>query len=272
MLMLAGGQENAKAVYFPTNGGGNYDGVAGERALESFEELTGWKDVTLMHTYDPLVADTEEFWAPLEEANLVYFAGGLPYRSYDSYFGTGTQAALDRLLQRGGVFGGSSAGALMQPNVMLRGDSSNNNAIMLGDHVEGFALGEMENVVVDVHYLERNRGYDIIDAIDVYPDHVGFSIDEGTALVMEPGNDEAYVVGTGWVAVYDPTLWQETKFCADFRRMNGNARPLLANNGRYFFLRQRNNGRSDRYNIATREVVQSSDLMDTSMDDYSIEE
>ncbi len=41
MLMLAGGPDNAKAVYFPTNGGGNYDGAAGERALMEFEELTG---------------------------------------------------------------------------------------------------------------------------------------------------------------------------------------------------------------------------------------
>jgi hypothetical protein len=41
MLMLAGGPDSAKAVYFPTNGGGNYDGAAGERALMEFEELTG---------------------------------------------------------------------------------------------------------------------------------------------------------------------------------------------------------------------------------------
>lgn len=156
ILELAGGAEGARIVYFPTNGGGSYETPEQrEAALNSFLATSQWGDlpnpVVLMHTYDPEVANDPEFYAPLEDATGVFFAGGLPYRAYDSYFGTATQAALERVLDRGGVISGSSAGALMQSNLMCRGDRSNNNAIMLGVPSEGFGFGGMQNIVVDVH-------------------------------------------------------------------------------------------------------------------------
>ena len=132
ILELAGGPDEARIIFFPTNGGGSYSTPEErEQSLRSFVNTAGWADlpipVELMHTYDPEEADTEAFWAPLTTATGVFFAGGLPYRSYDAYFGTATHVALERVLSRGGVIGGSSAGALMQPNVMCRGDRSNDN-------------------------------------------------------------------------------------------------------------------------------------------------
>jgi cyanophycinase len=211
ILELAGGEEEARIVFFPTNGGGQYSTPAQrEASLNSFTSTAAWGElpipVVLMHTYDPEEADTEQFYAPLETATGVYFAGGLPFRAYDAYFGTGTQRALDAVLARGGVIGGSSAGALMQPNVMLRGDRSADNSIVVGEPSEGFAFGGMLNIAVDVHYLMRNRGFDIVEAIEADPDLLGLSVDENTAVVMR--GDEVEVVGTGWVGVYDNTLWQ----------------------------------------------------------------
>ena len=164
----------ARIVFFPTNGGGQYSTPEQrEQSLSSFVNTAGWADlpipVVLMHTYDPEEADTPEFWEPLTAATGVYFAGGLSFRSYDAYFGTGTQAALEGVIARGGVFGGSSAGALMQPNVMCRADRSSDNSIVLGEPSEGFAFGGMDNIVVDVHWLMRNRAYDLVEVINANP-------------------------------------------------------------------------------------------------------
>jgi cyanophycinase len=273
ILELAGGPDEARIVFFPTNGGGQYSTPEQrEQSLNSFVNTAGWADlpipVVLMHTYDPEEADTEEFWAPLTTATGVFFAGGLPYRAYDAYFGTGTQTALEGVLARGGVIGGSSAGALMQPNVMCRGDRSNDNSIVLGEPSEGFAFGGMQNIVVDVHWLMRNRGFDLVEVLNANPDLLGFSIDENTAIVMI--GDEVEVVGTGWVGVYDTTLWQDENFCGNFNLYAPRvARPLVPSQGKVFFLGgEIRNGGPDRYNVRTREVILNTEMLE----DWSIEE
>jgi hypothetical protein len=94
MLELAGGVDEARIVFFPTNGGGSYSTPEQrEASRSSFISTANWGDdrmthpVVLMHTYDPEEADTEAFWAPLTTATGVFFAGGLPYRAFDAYFG-----------------------------------------------------------------------------------------------------------------------------------------------------------------------------------------
>lgn len=270
-LELAGGDEDAKIVYFPTNGGGRYDTPAQQQqALGSFLNTACWQDlphpVVLMHTYDPVRADEDDFVAPLEDATGVYFAGGLPHRAYDAYFGSKTAAALEGVLARGGVVGGSSAGALMQSNVMLRGDRSNDNSIMLGDAQEGFGFGGMENIAVDVHYLARNRASDIVEVIAERPELLGFSIDENTALVMI--GDDVEVIGAGWVGVYDSTLWQNVSYCANFNLYAPRvARPLIPSQGTVFMLGAEVAGRQDRYNVKRREVARSKVVDDWSTED-----
>lgn len=269
ILELAGGQQEARIVFFPTNGGGSYSTPEErERSLSSFTSTAGWAElpnpVVLMHTYDPEEANDPDFWRPLTSATGVFFAGGLPFRSYDAYFGTETQKALEQVLQRGGVIGGSSAGALMQPNVMLRGDRTTDNSIVLGEPSQGFAFGGMQNIVVDVHYLMRNRGFDIVEVIDAQPDLLGLSVDENTAVVLQ--GDELEVVGTGWVGVYDNTLWQDTNYCGNFNLYAPRvARPLVPGRGRVYFLGgEIRSGPADRYNVRTREVVLQEGMQDWS--------
>ena len=71
--------------------------------------------VKVLHTRDRTEADTEDFVAPLKTARGVWFGGGRQWRLVDSYLNTRTQAELERVLERGGVIGGSSAGATIQP-------------------------------------------------------------------------------------------------------------------------------------------------------------
>jgi len=258
-LDLAGGVADAKILYFPTNGGRSYETPAErESALVSFEKNSGFTDlvhrVELIHTYSRDVANSPEFHAPIREATGVWFAGGLPYRSYDAYFGTETEVALDMFLQNDGVLGGSSAGALMQSNLMLRGDrNSGGNAKVLGDPFIGFGFGLMRNLAFDVHNIARNRAHDPIEIFDSYPEYLGIAVDEDTAFVLQ--GDEFTTVGSGLVEIFDPTLWQdfeEVPFCGDFRLQTGNGRLLIPNHGRSFFLEARKN---NIYNVKTREVI-----------------
>eukprot|EP00035_Acanthoeca_spectabilis_P004249 m.101211 g.101211 ORF g.101211 m.101211 type:complete len:155 (-) comp12504_c0_seq5:359-823(-) len=143
----------------------------------------------------------------------------------------------------------------MQSNVMLRGcrDCPRGNAQMLGDPWVGFGFGQMMNMVFDVHYMHRRRSFDIVEVFDPFPDHLGVAIDEDTALVFKGDIFEVVTGGDGWVAVYDPTLWQPegaTPYCADFRLSIGTGRVLIPNRGTFFMLEA-----GSKYNVNTREVV-----------------
>ncbi len=194
-LELAGGIE-APIVVIPTAGGAAEYGPDW-RGLGSFRAL-GAKNLTVLHTNDRKVADSEEFVRPIREARGVFFGGGRQWRLADSYLNTLTQTALFELLDRGGVIGGSSAGATIQGSYLARGDTSG-NTIMMGDHVEG--LGFLKNSAIDQHLLKRNRQFDLVEIILAHPQLLGIGIDEDTAIVVQ--GDQFEVLGQGYVAIYD---------------------------------------------------------------------
>ncbi len=109
-LQLAGGLQ-AEIVVIPTASGATDFGPGYQgRAFRSFAEH-GAQNLTLVHTYDPKEADTEAFAEPIQRATGVWFSGGRQWRLADAYLGTKTEKALWGVLERGGVIGGSSAGA-----------------------------------------------------------------------------------------------------------------------------------------------------------------
>src|SRR5262245_29245077 len=116
-IQLAGGPE-AKFVIVPTAGGNrNADGtlhVYTEETVIAPWLARGLKHVTMLHTADPKVADTEAFAQPLRDANAVWFDGGRQWNLVDSYANTLTEKEFHKVLERGGVIGGSSAGATIQ--------------------------------------------------------------------------------------------------------------------------------------------------------------
>lgn len=219
-IELAGGPA-APIVLIPTAGGAeSYDETnSGVRQFRA----AGATSVSVLHTYDRNVADTEEFVAPLRAARGVFFGGGRHWRLADSYLNTRTHRELQALLDRGGVIGGTSAGATILGSFMVRGDTSG-NTIMIGDHVEG--LGFLRNVTVDQHVLRRNRQFDLIPVIEQYPHLLGIGIDEDTAIVVR--GDEFEVIGSSYVLIYD------------------NQRTIQPG-GRFYFLAP-----GDRYNLKTR--------------------
>jgi cyanophycinase len=221
-LEIAGGPE-APLVIIPTAGEGDvydefYSGVADFRKA-------GFKDVTVLHTRDRNLANSDEFVAPLLQARAVWFPGGRQWRLADAYLDTRTELELHAVLDRGGVIGGTSAGATIQGSYLVRGDTRN-NTIMMGDHVEGF--GFLKNVAIDQHLLARNRHFDLIPVIEKHPHLLGIGIDEDTAIVI--AGDSFEVVGKSVVAIYDN-------------------RRTLPNQGRFYFLRA-----GDTYDLKTRQA------------------
>jgi cyanophycinase len=217
-IELAGGAENGKFVIFPTNGGNrNPDGTL--KVYQEETALRGWrrrglKNVVMMHTADPKVADTEAFVKPLLDATGVWFDGGRQWNMVDSYSGTRTEKEIKNVLARGGVTAGSSAGATIQSDYLVRGDTSGPNVMMTEEpnHQHGFAL--LRNSAIDQHINTRNRWDDLIAVVKKYPQYLGIGLSEGTAIIVT--GDRFEVMGKWKVAVHDNTRtyqpWEKPYF------------------------------------------------------------
>jgi cyanophycinase len=198
-LELAGGKD-ASIVVIPTAGGSNsYDENSG--GAGNMRNL-GAIHVTVLHTTDRNIANSDSFVKPLINAEAVWFGGGRQWRLVDAYKNTLTEKMIWKVLERGGVIGGTSAGATIQGSYLVRGDTKNNQ-IMMGDHEEGF--GFLKNVAVDQHVMARNRQFDMYDILKHRPELLGIGIDENTAIIVR-GN-EFEVIGESYVIIYDGTFW-----------------------------------------------------------------
>ena len=224
---LAGGPD-APIVIIPTAGDDDeYDNYWS--GLKQWRE-NGAKNLTVIHTRDKKVADTEAFVKPIKTARGVFFAGGRQWRLADAYLNTLTQKEVQGVLNRGGVVGGSSAGASILSSFMVRGDTKGNET-MIGDHTVG--MGFLKNAAVDQHVLRRNRQFDMLEVIDKNPELLGIGLDENTAIVVT--GDQFDVIGQSYAIIYS-------------------IKPVAGANGRFYFM-----GAGDRFDMKERKATRRGD-------------
>jgi cyanophycinase len=216
-IELAGGPDK-KFIIVPTAGGNR----AADGAVRPYpEEQTvapwlkrGLKNVKMLHTHDPKVADTEAFVKDLREANAVWFNGGRQWNIVDSYANTLAFKEFHRVLERGGVIGGSSAGATIQGHYLVRGDTSGPDVMMTAEPTHQLAFGFLRRSAIDQHINARNRWDDLISVIKKYPELLGIGLSEGTAIIVK--GDTFEVMGKWKVAIHDNTRlyqpWEKPYF------------------------------------------------------------
>ena len=167
------------------------------RTLDTLSARIGAKRVSRMHLTTIEEANDDKLIEPLKKATGIYFTGGRQWRIAEVYLNTKAHREMFRLLERGGVIAGSSAGASIQGSFLWRGDTRGPN-ILIGDHTQG--LGFMKLTVIDQHILTRNRQHDLADFVAAAPEFIGFGLDESTAI--EVRGDELTVLGKSYVAVH----------------------------------------------------------------------
>lgn len=198
---LAGGKDNARLVYIPCSEAGQVDP---RRSLVPVWRRMGVQRATLLHTKDRMQAHTdEEFMQPLKEATGIWFGGGRQWNFSDSWYGTRSHRLMKQVLQRGGVIGGSSAGASVQARYLARATPIGNFRIMAPGYERG-GLGFIGGVAIDQHFTQRGRQPDMTSLVDRYPQLLGIGIDEGTALFVQQSRAE--VLGDHTVCFYDRNL------------------------------------------------------------------
>ena len=172
------------------------------------QKIMGVERVTVMHTRDRRQADSPEFVGPLKQATGVWIPGGHDLSLIDTYVGTRVEAEIKALLARGGVVGGTSAGAVIQSSLATLGpglgiivDSAEtpNGKILRVDATRP-CWGLLTNSTIMPHWNTRKRP-DLTPALATQPGLLGIGIDEDTAAIVQGSRLEVF--GDGHVGIYD---------------------------------------------------------------------
>ena len=190
-VMLCGGGELSDEIYdeFVRMAGGRkariilipsahpYDSL--EQMMERFSIWNRYDILSFdfLDTDDPEEANDADFVAPLERATGVWIAGGAQSRLLDRYQGRKVESALKRVVDRGGIVAGFSAGASVLTCVSVKGGTPSEATL-----VKGFGL--INQAVVDTHFSQRARHTRMLKILDENPELIGIGVDETSALII----------------------------------------------------------------------------------------
>ncbi len=186
-VALAGGSD-AHIVVLPTAVPRN---VARRQQVPGFLANCGAASVTMLPQMLPDEIAAEDFQQAMKRATAVWFGGGRQWNFVDAYDGTNAVQLFKDVLHRGGVIGGSSAGATIQGEFLVRGHPLGNTVMMAEGYERGFAF--LPGTAIDQHFAQRGRKPDLVPVIRRHPQLLGIGIDEATALVVR--GTTAEVVG-----------------------------------------------------------------------------
>ncbi len=152
---------------------------------------------TILHTRDRKVADSAAFVKPLRDATGVWILGGDETLLADAYAGTRAETEIKAVLARGGVVGGTSAGAMIAGAVLVKAKAS---PLTVTGTRPAFDLLPSSYIVP--HWSQRKLNFDLLAAaFSKYPSRLAIGIDEATAAIIQGG--KLKVAGDGRVGIYD---------------------------------------------------------------------
>jgi cyanophycinase len=193
-IELAGGPE-ALIVVLPT---ANPDPLPADAGVGLLQR-GGAKNVKVLAAREFKDVEAPKTLELLKQARGIWFGGGRQWRFIDAYENTKAHAAFRDVLRRGGVIGGSSAGATIQGDYLCRGSPLNNTDMICEGYERGLAF--LPSVAIDQHFAQRKRFADMTALMKTYPQLLGIGIDESTAIVVD--GSVAEVMGRGEVHFYD---------------------------------------------------------------------
>jgi cyanophycinase len=205
LIVVGGGEVGHEIVAKALQLGGGKDAVvavlpqasaepdAGDGAVSMFREA-GARSAAKISFAD------EDAAASLRRATLIWIPGGDQNRFMAAIAGTGLDEVIRERHRAGVAIGGTSAGAAVMADAMFTGDADL-KSLTAGSTVIAKGLGLWAEVLVDQHFLKRQRDNRLISAVLDRPSLVGVGIDEATAVVVTGGSFE--VLGASSVVVVD---------------------------------------------------------------------
>jgi cyanophycinase len=172
----------------------------GEDYERIFEKL-GAESVRILQVASRSSAQDRSSAAVLQEAAVIFIAGGDQLRLTSILGGTALMEKLWERFESGVILAGTSAGASAMSETMIIGGSAEEPPQRGLIHMSpGF--GFLPRVLVDQHFAQRGRFGRLIAAVAFNPGYMGMGIDEDTAVVVSEGRWLS-VVGSNGITIID---------------------------------------------------------------------
>jgi cyanophycinase len=142
----------------------------------------------------------------LRSAKLIFISGGDQDRFMNAVLGTKVMDAIMEDWRNGAVISGTSAGAAVMSKKMITGNQLRHPdlegsfpTIEAGNVEIKDGLGFLKDVIIDQHFIKRQRLNRLISVSIENPEVLCVGIDESTAIIVD--RNQATVTGVGQVVV-----------------------------------------------------------------------
>lgn len=208
-VALAGGAGHARIVVIPM---ASEEAESGGREKADDLRALGASAFVLNIAREQALTDSVAHL--VDSATGIWFNGGDQARLTAVLLGTPTLRALQARYRAGAVIGGTSAGAAIMSDSMITGNQRRPEADSVGYYGDEFpsiargaiqitpGLGFLHGVIVDMHFIRRERANRLLAAVLERPSLIGVGIDEGTAVRVDP-DGRWTVLGRSAAVVYD---------------------------------------------------------------------
>ncbi len=192
------GNENGKILVIP------WASAEQEKAFSNIKNEIGvLSKITIENApLAPLTTETKAILLnQLKTAKGLFFCGGVQTRIMEVLKDEEIFKIMHEMYKNSVVFAGTSAGTAIMSEIMITGEGD--FKVIDGSKVETKkGLGLLTNIIVDQHFIKRQRQNRLIGLILQNPTLLGIGIDENTALVVEK-NRYAEVLGESQVMIFE---------------------------------------------------------------------
>ncbi len=171
-------------------------------------EEAGCPDVSFVR-FDSITANHDSIVAALDDVTGIFFSGGDQNRLTAHMLDTRLLDRVREIHRGGGVLAGTSAGAAIMSEIMITGDEALHpdaeysfTTIERGNVMTAPGFGFVARVIIDQHFIARQRQNRLISLVLENPQLVGVGIDESTAIIVRDP-DSFEVFGENTVMVID---------------------------------------------------------------------
>ena len=139
----------------------------------------------------------------LKKSNIIMFSGGDQSRISECFLGTKFLNDLkNKFNSEHFVVAGTSAGAMCMSENMITGGKEKVKC--------GLGLSLIPELIIDSHFIERDRLSRLVEAVSIYPNRIGVGLAEDTAIIIK--NGKFRVIGSGNVTVFDSSNIENSEF------------------------------------------------------------
>jgi len=193
------GDEDARVVIIPT---ASSQPESTADFFRRFFRKLGASYVGVLWILSEKDTSNREYLRELEDATCIFFTGGDQERIVKVIRKSEVHDVLLNKLDDDIVIGGTSAGAMALADICIV--DSRNMGLEQGDVEWEYGLDLVHGVIIDTHFIERNRFWRLSQMVSRFPENVGIGIAEDTGVIYDTHRREFEVIGSSYVTVIEP--------------------------------------------------------------------